>query len=64
MLQIEKLTYRYDVLLRTVLDFLTHNSHKRSDLVTARIGSKNDVRSERGADVEYNDYMLCASGVP
>ena len=51
MLQKEKLTYRYDVLMRPVLNFLTNNSHRKSDLVTARIGSKIDVRCEPTADV-------------
>jgi hypothetical protein len=50
MLQKEKLTYRYDVLMRPVLNFHTI-AIERSDFVTARIGSKIDVRCEPTADV-------------
>jgi hypothetical protein len=51
MLQKEKLTYRYDVLMRPVLNFLHTIAIERSDFVTARIGSKIDVRCEPTADV-------------
>lgn len=59
MLQKEKLTYRYDVLMRPVLNFLTNNSHRKSDLVAARIGSKIDVRCERRAEIVFmNDFYI------
>ena len=59
MLQKEKLTYRYDVLMRPVLNFSTNNSHRKSDLVTARIGPKIDVRWERRAEIVFmNDFYI------
>lgn len=51
MLQKEKLTYSYDVLMRPVLNFLHTIAIERSDFVTVRIGSKIDVRCEPTADV-------------
>lgn len=59
MLQKEKLTYSYDVLMRPVLNFLHTIAIERSDFVTARIGSKIDVRCERRAEIVFmNDFYI------